>query len=433
VSDRNANCVDAGSASTGQAIDPLEAAAPLRGKTVVLVHPAWHSCGSHKVFAMQAQAYRQLGARVLSLAIADFPGHECGSAAHLAYLDGSRDLQADRRYFAGMPRRAVFTAAFLRSFKDWLHGNYATILIETVKLATLPIELIELEEIDLIHCNHFFCMNAAIELRGSRHCPILLDTHDLQARQYVLRRPAFWTLPPAATYESMLSIELANMSAADVLIHLNAEEAASFDRLMPQKRHVLVFPAVEPVSVGRGGSEIIIVASANYPNFLGISWFLREVLPLVPDTPIKIVGNIDQQFRRRAPRLFRKHAAMFTGYAEDLDRSYAEAAAVLLPTTEGFGISIKTIEALSSGAPLIATPLAFRGMNIDPTKLTNVIFANDAASFAAAIRRVKSDPTNALDRANSATRRFYEQVFSPLAYRRNLAALAQPLADADAD
>ncbi len=429
MSDRSANYVGVGSAYVDRSIEPRPLDAALRGKTVVLIHPAWHSCGSHKVFVMQAQAYRALGARLLALAIADFPGHVRGSLAHSAYLDGSQDLQADRRYFTGMPRGAVFTPAFLRSFRDWLHGNYATILVETVKLAALPIELMELPEIDLIHCNHFFCIGAALKLRGNRDCPILLDTHDLQARQYVLRQPGFWTFPPAAAYESMLSLELANMDRADVLIHLNAEEAASFDRLMPHKRHILIFPAVEPVSLGRGGSDIIIVASANYPNFLGISWFLTEVMPHVPDISVKIIGNIDQEFRRRAPGLFHKYAAMFTGYVRDLHKAYGAAAAVLLPITEGFGISIKTIEALSSGAPLIATPLAFRGMGIDPARLANVSIACDPPSFAAAIRRTKADQKGAQDRMNSDTRRLYDRVFSPLAYQHALSALAQPLVE----
>ncbi|HKH81546.1 MAG TPA: glycosyltransferase [Methylovirgula sp.] len=411
-----------------RAVETGSAAAPLQGKTVLLIHPAWHSCGSHKVFVAQAQAYRALGARLLELAIADFPGQIEGSAAHAAYLGATQDLQADRRYFTGMPLRAVLAPAFLRSFKDWLHGNYAAVLVETARLASLPAEVMELPEIDLIHCNHFFCMLAAVKVRGDRGCPILLDTHDLQARQFALRQPGSWTLPPAATYDSMLRIELDNMAAAEVLIHLNAEEAATFEQLMPDKRHVLIFPAVEPISTGRGRSDIIIVASANYPNFLGIAWFLSEVMPHIPDAPVKIIGNIDQEFRRRAPALFREHAASFAGYTGDLNKAYAEAAAVLLPVTEGFGISIKTIEALSSGAPLIATERAFRGMGTDPAQLANVTLASDALEFAAAIRQVtQANCLLADDRMKSDTRRLYDRVFSPVAYRQALAALAKPL------
>jgi glycosyltransferase involved in cell wall biosynthesis len=413
--------------------DNPRSSTPLHGKTVLLIHPAWHSCGSHKVFVTQAQAYRALGAKVIALAVADFPGHVPGSSAHSAYLAATQDLQADRRYFAGMPLRAVFTPAFVHAFNAWLHGNYAAMLVGTVKLASLPPELMQLSEIDLIHCNHFFCMPAALKLRGDRQCPILLDTHDLQARQYALRQPGFWTMPPAATYESMLALELGNMEAADVLVHLNADEAETFEKLMPGRRHVLIFPAVEPISVGRGGSDIIIVASANYPNFLGVSWFLNDVMPHVGDAPVKVIGNIAQEFRRRAPKLFRKHAALFTGYAADLNRAYAEAATVLLPVTEGFGISIKAIEALSSGAPLIATKLAFRGIGIDPANLATVKLCSDPLQFAAAIRSfVEAKPSPADDRAQSDTRRLYDRLFSAVAYQNALAALATPLLETEA-
>ncbi len=422
----------------GSAVDSAVApAAPLRGKTVLLIHPAWHSCGSHKVFVTQAQAYRALGADLIDLAIADFPGNVPGSAAHSAYLAATRDLVAEKRYFAGMRFPAVFAPSFLKTLMDWMHGNYAAILAETVRRASLPAELARRESIDLIHCNHFFCMVAAIKLRGSRACPILLDTHDLQARQYMLRQPGSWKLPPAATYDSMLAIELANMAGADVLIHLNTEEAATFEQLLPQKRHVLVFPAVDPVSVGSGGSDIIIVASANYPNFLGISWFLTEVLPRVPEAPVKIIGNIDQEFRLRAPALHRRYAGVFLGYTDDLNAAYAQAGAVLLPITEGFGISIKTIEALSSGAPLIATKRAFRGMAFDAGQLSNVTLASGAEEFAAAIRKFMQDKApgdcTEADRMNSDTRQLYDRIFSRAAYRQTLAGLVQSVLGGQSD
>lgn len=406
-------------------------AACLSGKTVLLVHPAWHSCGSHKVFVMQAQAYRALGAKVISVALADAPARHQDRLAQ-AYHGATQDLQADQRHFASMPLRRILRPSFLKAHQNWLHGNYAAMAVEVARSVSLPTELLESADIDLIHCNHFFCMAAAVKLRANRRCPILLDTHDLQARQYKLRQAGSRTRRPTATYESMLALELANMAAADILIHLNAEEAATFEQLMPDKRHVLVFPAVEPMSTGRGGSSIIIVASANYPNLLSVIWFLNEVLPLVPDTQVKIVGNIDQEFRRRAPALYRQHAALFTGYRADLEKVYSGSAAVLLPITEGCGISIKTIEALSSGAPLIATRHAFRGMGIDPARLSNVTLAADAREFAAAIRRVSEGnrmPPD--DRMHSDTRRLYEQLFSPSAYRQSLAALAVPLLESE--
>src|ERR1700732_4812629 len=102
---------------------------PLAGGVVAIVHPAWHSCGSHQVFVAQARAYRSLGAKAISVAIADMPGSVDGSRASKAYLAATGDLDAGARIFAGMPLRKIFNGGFLRAGKQWLQGNYGAIWI----------------------------------------------------------------------------------------------------------------------------------------------------------------------------------------------------------------------------------------------------------------------------------------------------------------
>jgi polysaccharide biosynthesis protein PslH len=406
---------------------------PLAGKVVTLVHPAWHSCGSHQVFVSQARAYRSLGAKVVSLALADTPGWIDGSPASKAYISATGDLDADTRLFAGMPLRKILNGGFLSAGKQWLHGNYAATWLEAARLAKIPETLARAPRIDLIHCNHFFCMPAAVRLRERHACPILLDTHDLQARQYALRNRSSVRLPPVASYEDMLASELDAIRPADLLIHLNAEEADAFEKLVPDKRHALLYPAVNAMPAGPGGGDLIIVASANYPNFLGLRWFLREVLPLAPGVPVRIFGNIDGELQSRAPDLYKAHAALFRGRVEtsELHAAYHGALAVLLPATAGHGISIKTIEALSSGAPLIATQLAFRGLGIDVAGLANVTVAEDGPAFAAALRLAYANGhlAGGANRQFAATRRIYEQRFAFEAYRKSLWAIVEEAAN----
>jgi polysaccharide biosynthesis protein PslH len=399
---------------------------PLAGKIVALVHPAWHSCGSHQVFVSQTLAYRSLGANVVSLALADTPGWIAGSRAAKAYIAATGDLDANTRLFAGMPLRKILNTGFLSAGKQWLHGNYAATWLEAARLAVIPETLAQAPRIDLIHCNHFFCMPAAVRLREGHACPILLDTHDLQARQYALRNRSSVRLPPLASYEDMLAIELDAMRPADILIHLNAEEADAFKKLVPDKRHALLYPAVNAMPTGPGGGDLIIVASANYPNFLGLRWFLREVLPLAPGVTVRIFGNIDRELQSRTPHLYKANAALFSGRVEtgELHAAYNSALAVLLPATAGHGISIKTIEALSSGAPLIATPLAFRGLGIDAAGLANVTVAEDGPVFAAALRHAYANcHLPGASRRLAATRLIYEQRFAFEAYRKSLWAI----------
>ncbi|VTZ22214.1 hypothetical protein MPC1_11700001 [Methylocella tundrae] len=83
---------------------------------------------------------------------------------------------------------------------------------------------------------------------------------------------------------------------------------------------------------------------------------------------------------------------------------------------------------MSSGAPLIATPHAFRGMNLDPAQLKNVTLAADARSFAAALLRADAERGGAqIDQGASDTRRTYQERFSFEAYRSALVKIAAPL------
>jgi polysaccharide biosynthesis protein PslH len=116
--------------------------------------------------------------------------------------------------------------------------------------------------------------------------------------------------------------------------------------------------------------------------------------------------------------------------AQEFHDAYRNAAVVLLPATAGHGISIKTIEALSCGVPLIATPLAFRGLGIDAAGLPNVTVAEDAAGFAAALRRAHANRhLPGASRELAATRRIYQQRIAFDAYRKSLWAIVERLVE----
>lgn len=392
-----------------------------------MVHAAWHSCGSYQVNVGQLRAYRALGARTISIALMDAPTPAPPNGARWrAYLAASADLGADKRYFCGPSWRVALAPCFLaHAWWRLIHGDQATWLVELAKLADLPIGL-EDEHVDLVHANHFFTLPFVARMLRGRNVPVMLETQDIQARQYVLRNQGGFFVPPYASYEDMLSIELEWMRAADVCIHLNEEERAEFALLLPKARHRLVYPAIAPVPCGPGGERIVIVASDNYANFVSLRWFLREVAPLAPGVEVEIYGNIDAGVRGRDKALYRANRRLFKGRVDDIGSVYAQASCVLLPTIEGHGLSVKAVEAMASGAPLIATRRAFRGMAIDPERLSNVTVADKASDFAAALRAA-GRRSDAGPREASDTRRLYDEMFSPDAYARALQEAAAPL------
>ncbi|MCB1539776.1 MAG: glycosyltransferase [Rhodoblastus sp.] len=406
---------------------------PLAGKTVAVVHAAWHSCGSYQVNVSQAAVYKQLGARVISLAVREWPPgqSDLSSPRWRDYISHTQDMPADERYYANMPG-AIFARPAFWGELYWplIHGDHARATAAMTKFARLPDEL-ALRSIDLIHCNHFFCIPAARNLSAT--APLVIETQDVQALQYDLRNEGIFVVPPRATYDQLLATELDFLRKADLLVHLNAEEWETFEKLLPEMRNALVYPAVEEAPTGPGGGDIVIVASGNFPNTLSVEWFLEHVAPKAPHAQVKIAGNVDGALKTRNPALYEKWKHLFLGRVDDIGAIYANAGLVLLPTTEGHGLSIKAVEALSSGAPLIATPQAFRGMKVDPAQLANVALCASAEEFAAALEAaaVAGPAINPLAagaaRERNDTRQFYDENFSHAAYLRKIRDIVLPL------
>lgn len=396
---------------------------PLAGRRVALLHPAWHSCGTYQVVLGQISAYRALGAEVTPVAISIDPGFVPGRDwLWKSFVAATPELDSGPRHYAGAPFHVLFEPRFFRSTVwPYLHGDQAVIRLGLVSRALFS-PGVEAGDYELVHCNHFFLMPAARRL--ARGAPILLDTHDLQARQFALINERMPWLKPRASYEAMLRQEIDAMAGADLLLHLNAQEAADFEALLPGKRHALNYPPTPPVPLGPGGPDIVIVSSNNTGNVDSLIWFLRDVAPRAPGVRVKIAGNVDAGVRARAPELHASYRDWFLGRVEDPGAIYAAARLVLLPTSAGTGLSIKTVEALSSGLPIIATPQALRGMDESVRRLAGMTVAETADAFAEALT-IAATPGAAPPATE--TRAYYEQQFSLAAYQRRLAALAGPL------
>jgi glycosyltransferase involved in cell wall biosynthesis len=404
---------------------------PLLGRRVALVHPAWHSCGTYRVVLGQVAAYRALGADVFPVAISSDPGFLPGRRwMWKSFNEATPELDGGLRYYGGAPFSAVLSPRFLREVLwPYVHGDQAVVRLGMAERTRLSAE-IEDATFDLVHCNHFFLMPVARRLaRGS--APIMLDTHDLQARQFALINENMPWLKPRATYESMLAQELEAMRGADLLLHLNAQEAEDFRVLLPEKAHALLYPATPEAPTGPGGPDIILVASNNTANVESVIWFLREVAPKAAGVTVKIVGNVDAAVRAKAPQQYAAYKDWFQGRVEDPGVYYANARLALLPTISGTGLSIKSVEALSSGLPLIATTQAMRGMDEEALRLPGVAIVDSASEFADALRRAAAGaPMDESARRASPARRYYESRFSLAAYKASLSVLTAALISA---
>lgn len=141
------------------------------------------------------------------------------------------------------------------------------------------------------------------------------------------------------------------------------------------------------------------------PNEDGILFFVEEVLPRVrdsvPDVSLSVVGrDPPERLRERATR---DSAVTVTGRVPDVRPYMEEAAVFVVPLRIGGGTRLKIYEAMAMEMPVVATPVGMEGLPIrDGAEL---LVAETADDFAAAVVRLLHDPEAARALAQNAARR----------------------------
>lgn len=165
--------------------------------------------------------------------------------------------------------------------------------------------------------------------------------------------------------------------------------------------------AVEPAMLFVGGPMGI--------NVHGVGWFMDEVLPLVrrqvSDAELWLVGGIGDRINRPGPgvRVF--------GFVESPEALYRRAAVVINPQRFGTGLSIKSVDALRRGRPLVTTASGARGLETGSG--TAFLQGDSVEEFARHVVAVLRDPAWATALGEAAW------TFSREYHRSNLEALAE--------
>jgi glycosyltransferase involved in cell wall biosynthesis len=146
--------------------------------------------------------------------------------------------------------------------------------------------------------------------------------------------------------------------------------------------------AASQSDLGSNGSRLLMVGDFTYaPNQLGRDLLVYSVLPLLwqamPEVQLTLAGRGMGDWRAPDERV------EVAGFVDDLARLYAQADCVVVPITEGAGSPLKFVEALAYGVPVVATPMAARGLEV----LAGIHYreGSDASTLAEAIVDVLRD------------------------------------------
>ncbi|MDQ3705331.1 MAG: glycosyltransferase [Chloroflexota bacterium] len=162
---------------------------------------------------------------------------------------------------------------------------------------------------------------------------------------------------------------------------------------------------------GRDAQTIIFTGNMGYhPNEEAVLWFAAEVWPSLrathPQLVWQVVGtNPTERVRALAQP---ENGVEVLGWVPDVSDYLGRATISICPLRSGSGIQMKVQEAMSVGAPVVATSIANRGVGGVPGR--DLLVADTADDFAAAVTCLLDNPQKRACLGH-AGRQFVEQQF----------------------
>jgi glycosyltransferase involved in cell wall biosynthesis len=136
------------------------------------------------------------------------------------------------------------------------------------------------------------------------------------------------------------------------------------------------------------GRMVFAGALTYFANHDGITWFLREVFPVVrrelSDAELIVTGRANGNSIPTRP------GVTLTGFVDDVRPIVSSACASVVPIRLGGGTRLKVLEAMALRTPVVATSKGVEGLDVVHGE--HVLIADEPHEFAEAIIQVFRDP-----------------------------------------
>lgn len=258
--------------------------------------------------------------------------------------------------------------------------------------------LLDTNQFDLVQCEGLSLALYLGQIKEHASVPVVLRAHNLEHR---IREQM-----TAKTRNPLRRIYMAEL--AHRLMTLEKKAASQFDAVVPiSEPDALWFRSVtdsKPVFLSETGADTIslmkeppvenprvgFIGAMNWqPNTEGLKWFITNVWPLVSEKiPAAVLQVAGRGLDSNAP-LPGGHNIINLGEPDDAREFIASNHVMIAPLFTGSGLRIKIIEAMSTGRPVVATPVAAQG--IDTAQGNAITVAENAVSFSRALIRYLKD------------------------------------------
>lgn len=409
----------------------------MKKKAVVITGLPWLRTGTGKVMEEQIKFFRSIGWQVIFVACPHSAAQTFSHPVWERFRSYSAELDADKTFISTFKRRVnrgVITKTVARLKKhnamDWRIG-----LSRKTKLTAELSQSIRQANVVLLFVNHVYTLGLAERIRHkllSAQVPLCVVTHDIQSHTTFdnnVQNPFTKQFDPVSVLEET---EVEALKKADYLVHVSQSDLEFFHKRLPHMLQSVVFPCAQDQTsdtdtgnYAPDRTDLLFIGSNHINNLHGLIWFLEEVYPKLnnPKPSLRIVGRIQDLVREKRPDLYSRFDSNFVGEVTNPVLEYHRSRCVLIPMIGGRGISIKTIEAISTGAAIVGAEGAFRGMPNDVIKQAGVRVYSTPTEFAAAVEEVLKDPLP----FRESSIRLYRSLFQPDTFSTSMRAVVEEM------
>jgi hypothetical protein len=288
---------------------------------------------------------------------------------------GSVDVVTAR---AGVVRKLGWLARAMRN-----RTTFAGAKLQVVDSGTLRSRMSAAGPFDLVVLNGA-PIAAAFErvLTGARFAYV---AHNLEHKSALESAAAARGLAERMLYKRearmLEALETRLAAAASHVFTLSDDDAAAFKALGARSASTVPLVASlepQPPAPRRPTWDAGLIGTWSWmPNRIGLDWFCKEVMPLLPqDFSVAVAGGLADAPASAHPGL------KFLGHVPSAGDFVRSAACLPLTSKAGTGIQLKTLEAFETGISTVATAASLRGIARRPA---NCVEADAPAAFAAAL------------------------------------------------
>ena len=200
--------------------------------------------------------------------------------------------------------------------------------------------------------------------------PLLYISHNIEHRLYGQQVARYAAVPGlrrllGADAEKFKAFEIEHLKRLRYIVTIAEEDRETLRAYCPEARIVTIMPSfdyaphVRTMNGRSAGLRLGFLGNLEWwPNRRGLQWFLDDIFPhLKSDVELHLYGqgslalSVDQRIHGH-------------GFVPDLTEVWKGVDLMIQPITCGAGVNIKVAEALYNRRPIVATPLALRGISL---------------------------------------------------------------------